>query len=280
LSTPESPEFDFIPPEPTPPENQVPLPPAAPRSDENPLWGGWEILGIMLVTIASVFFFVILVTIGARRYIYPHEHLMEGAHGHPILLLIAQGLAYLVVIAVMVLLVKRVRDLSFAGAIRWNWPMNPWAFLLGGVALSVALQILGHFLPIPKELPMDRFFKTPIEAWGVAIFGILVAPLMEELFFRGFLYPVLARWLGVSVSVVLTGIGFGLLHASQLGRAWAPVFLIFLVGVVLTTVRAVTKSVASSWLVHFAYNGTIFTLMFIATGGFRHMEKLNAFFAV
>jgi membrane protease YdiL (CAAX protease family) len=280
LSTRESPQFDFIPPESTPPENQVPLPPAAPRSDENPVWGGWEILGIMLVTIASVFFFVILVTIGARRYIYPHEQLMEVAQGHPVLLLIAQGLAYLVVIAFMVLLVKRVRDRTFAGAIRWNWPMNPWAFLLGGVGLSVALQILGHFLPIPKELPMDRFFKTPIEAWGVAIFGILVAPLMEELFFRGFLYPVLARWLGVSVSVVLTGIGFGLLHASQLGRAWAPVFMIFLVGVVLTTVRAVTKSVASSWLVHFAYNGTIFTLMFIATSGFRHMEKLNAFFAI
>jgi membrane protease YdiL (CAAX protease family) len=280
LSTRESPQFDFIPPESTPPENQVPLPPAAARSDENPVWGGWEILGIMLVTIASVFFFVIMVTIGARRYIYPHEQLMEVVQGHPILLLIAQGLAYLVVIAFMVLLVKRVRDLTFAGAIRWNWPMNPWVFLLGGVGLSVALQILGHFLPIPKELPMDRFFKTPIEAWGVAIFGILVAPLMEELFFRGFLYPVLARWLGVSVSVVLTGIGFGLLHASQLGRAWAPVFMIFLVGVVLTTVRAVTKSVASSWLVHFAYNGTIFTLMFIATSGFRHMEKLNAFFAI
>jgi len=280
LSTRESPQFDFIPPESTPPENQVPLPPAAARSDENPVWGGWEILGIMLVTIASVFFFVIMVTIGARRYIYPHEQLMEVVQVHPILLLIAQGLAYLVVIAFMVLLVKRVRDLTFAGAIRWNWPMNPWVFLLGGVGLSVALQILGHFLPIPKELPMDRFFKTPIEAWGVAIFGILVAPLMEELFFRGFLYPVLARWLGVSVSVVLTGIGFGLLHASQLGRAWAPVFMIFLVGVVLTTVRAVTKSVASSWLVHFAYNGTIFTLMFIATSGFRHMEKLNAFFAI
>jgi membrane protease YdiL (CAAX protease family) len=279
LSTPQSPPFDFIPPESTPPENQVP-PPLPRRSDEDPVWGGWEILGITLMTIASVFFFVILVTIAARHYVYPQEQLIEVAQEHPILLLVAQGLAYLVVISFMVLLVKRVRDHSFGQAIRWNWPANPWAFLVGGVGLSVALQLLGHFLPIPKELPMDRFFRTPLEAWGVAIFGILFAPLMEELFFRGFLYPVLARWLGVAASVVFTGIGFGLLHASQLGRAWAPVLMIFLVGVVLTTVRAVTKSVASSWLVHFAYNGTIFTLMFIATGGFRHMERINAFFAI
>jgi membrane protease YdiL (CAAX protease family) len=275
LSTPQNPPFDVIPPEGAPaPENPLPSP-TLPRPDENPVWGGWEIVGIILVTLAAVFFFVITVTIAARRFFYPGEELLDVAQRHPILLLVAQALAYLVVIGFMALIVKRAWSHSFGQAIRWNWPSNPLAFLAGGVALSLGLQLLGHFLPIPKDLPMDRFFRTQVEAWGVAIFGMFIAPLMEELFFRGFLYPVLARWLGVAFSVILTGVGFGLLHASQLGRAWAPVLMIFLVGVALTTVRAVTKSVASSWLVHFAYNATIFTLMFAATDGFRHMEKLN-----
>jgi uncharacterized protein len=52
--------------------------------------------------------------------------------------------------------------------------------------------------------------------------------------------------------------------------------IIFLVGIALTTVRAVTKSVAASFLVHVGYNGTLSTLLFVATDGFRHLQKLNS----
>jgi len=47
------------------------------------------------------------------------------------------------------------------------------------------------------------------------------------------------------------------------------------VGLVLTIVREIRNSVASSLLIHIAYNGTISVLMFVATDGFRHLEKLN-----
>jgi hypothetical protein len=60
-----------------------------------------------------------------------------------------------------------------------------------------------------------------------------------------------------------------------LNFSWGPVLVIFLVGVALTTVRALRKSVAATVLMHMAYNGTIFIAEYIATDGFRHMEKLN-----
>jgi membrane protease YdiL (CAAX protease family) len=53
------------------------------------------------------------------------------------------------------------------------------------------------------------------------------------------------------------------------------VLVIFLVGVVLTIVRAKTNSVAASVIIHMAYNATITIAMFAATNGFRHLEKLN-----
>jgi membrane protease YdiL (CAAX protease family) len=128
---------------------------------------------------------------------------------------------------------------------------------------------------MPKELPIDSFFKTPAEAWALGILSVTLAPLMEELFFRGFLYPVLARRLGLPIAVFLTALGFALLHGAQLMFSWGPVLVIFLVGMILTIVRARTNSVAAGVLIHMAYNGTIAVAMFAATDGFRHLEKLN-----
>jgi uncharacterized protein len=75
--------------------------------------------------------------------------------------------------------------------------------------------------------------------------------------------------------VFVTALGFGLLHAMQLGFAWGPVFIIFLVGVALTVVRAVVGSVGASFIVHVSYNFALTAASFAATDGFRHLEKLN-----
>ena len=56
--------------------------------------------------------------------------------------------------------------------------------------------------------------------------------------------------------------------------SWGPVLVIFLVGVVLTLVRAKTNCCWSR-MIHMAYNGTITVAMYAATDGFRHLEKLN-----
>ena len=79
----------------------------------------------------------------------------------------------------------------------------------------------------------------------------------------------------MAAGIFLTALAFALIHGAQLMYAWGPVLVIFLVGLVLTLVRAVTKSVAASLLIHMAYNGTISLAMFAATSGFRHLERLK-----
>jgi membrane protease YdiL (CAAX protease family) len=232
------------------------------------------VLQIVLLTFASVFVILSLVGVAAQRLLYPKTPILEVMM-YPLVAVFGQALAYLLILGFMVSIVKRVPSQDFRRAIRWNWPTNWGTYLMAGAALSFALQGLAHFLPIPKELPMDRFFRTPSEAWALSLFGITLAPLLEELFFRGFLYPVLVRRFGVALAVVATAVGFSLIHAPQLGRAWGPVLVIFMVGLALTITRAVTKSVAAGLIMHMAYNGTLSILLFVGTDGFRHLERLN-----
>jgi uncharacterized protein len=248
--------------------------PANPTSND-PAWNGWDVLRLTFLTIVALFIGVFAVLFIARAWVYPHHALGEIARV-PLVVIAGQALAYLLILAYMYVLVARERRRpDFLTAIHWNWPRNIAGYVLAGFVLSLALQAVAHLLPIPKDLPIDSFFRTPAEAWALGILSVTLAPLMEELFFRGFLYPVLARRLGLPIAVLLTALGFAVLHAAQLGFAWGPVLVIFLVGLVLTMVRANTNSVAAGVLIHMAYNGTITVAMFAATDGFRHLEKLN-----
>jgi membrane protease YdiL (CAAX protease family) len=248
--------------------------PAAPA---DPAWNGWDVVRLVLLTIVALFVGVFTALLVARWWLYLHTALGEIARV-PLVIVAGQSLAYLLVLAYMYVLVTRERGRpDFLAAMQWNWPSGTAiaGYVLTGLALSVGLQLLAHFLPIPKVLPIDNFFRTPAEAWALSILSVTLAPLMEELFFRGFLYPVLARSLGLPLGILVTALGFAALHGAQLMFSWGPVLVIFLVGLVLTIVRAQQNSVAASLLIHMAYNGTITVAMFAATDGFRHLEKLN-----
>jgi membrane protease YdiL (CAAX protease family) len=232
------------------------------------------VLQIVLLALVSVLVFLSLVAVAAQRLLYPKTPIVEVML-YPLVAVLAQVFAYLLILGFMLLIVKRDPSQDFRQAIRWNWPNNWPTYLIAGIALSFALQGIAHFLPIPKELPMDRFFRTPAEAWALSLFGVTFAPLLEELLFRGFLYPVLVRRFGVAIALLATAAGFGLIHAAQLGWSWGPVLVIFIVGLAFTITRAVTKSVAAPLIMHVAYNSTLSVLLFVGTDGFRHLERLN-----
>jgi membrane protease YdiL (CAAX protease family) len=284
LSSPDNPQFD---PQPLSNEPQTPLQlvtdpfptpaftPAAPapKAGEDPVWNGWDVVLIAVLTVLLAFFLVpLLVFFGANRFFYPHESWLDVTQ-KPALALLSQFIGYIPVALYMVLLIQGKYRTSFWPAIRWNWPGMVAVSFLGLGVLMLGFDFLGKFLPMPKNTPFEQFFARPSDAYLTVVFAVSCGPLMEELFFRGFLYPVVARRLGAVLGILLTALPFGLIHFFQYGRSWGAVLIIFLVGVVLTTVRAVTKSVASSFLAHVGYNGTLMVLAALQTDGFRHMDK-------
>jgi len=250
--------------------------PLAPPPVENPVWSGWDVLLIGGLTFVTMLVLQTVVIVGALWLIYPHSNLAVVAQ-KPILLLVSQFLIYAAVAACMVMLVEGKYHVAFWQAIRWNWPQSEWKLLGLGAAMFFTLGLLQSLLPMPKDTPFEHLFDCPRDAYLLAIIAVSLGPLMEELFFRGFMYPVLARRMGVAWGIVLTALPFGLIHLPQYGWAWGAALVIFLVGVVCGMVRAATRSVGASFLVHVGFNGMQMLIAVVATQGFRHMPKAAIF---
>jgi uncharacterized protein len=251
------------------------LPPSPPPPAENPVWNGWDVLLIIGLTLATIFVSQFAVLFGAHYLFYPHSSLMELAQ-RPLLLLISQYVIDLAVVIYLLLLIEGKYRAPFGSAIRWSWPRNAWGLLLLGAFMLLVLSMLENLLPMPKDTPFDKLFARPRDAYLIAIIAVSLGPLVEELFFRGFLYPVLARRWGIAWAVFLTALPFALMHMPQYGYAWGALAVIFIVGVVCGTVRAVTKSVGASFLVHVGYNGVQMIIALFVTRGFTHMPKALA----
>jgi membrane protease YdiL (CAAX protease family) len=287
LSSADNPQFERQPPvsvEPPMPMLDVPDPaatasvapvPTTPPPVENPVWSGWDVLLIVGLTIVATLVLQLLVIFGAVWFVYPHSTLAAVAQ-KPILLLVSQFLIYGAVAAGMVMLVEGKYHVAFWQAIRWNWPRSGWRLLALGAGMMIVLGMLESLLPLPKDTPFEHLFDRPRDAYLLSIIAVSLGPLMEEIFFRGLMYPVLARRMGAAWGIVLTALPFGLIHLPQYGWAWGAALVIVLVGVVCGVVRAVTRSVGASFLVHAGYNGTQMVIALVVTQGFRHMPKAVA----
>ena len=99
-----------------------------------------------------------------------------------------------------------------------------------------------------------------------------MAPVCEELIFRGFLQPLLVRSLGAPAGILATALPFGLLHFQEYGNSWRHVLLISLSGVAFGLMRHATGSTKAAAVMHSSYNAFQFVLLMIAKS-LPHLQK-------
>jgi membrane protease YdiL (CAAX protease family) len=180
-----------------------------------------------------------------------------------VVVLVSQGLLDGLAILYFYLMLQARTDAPFWRSIGWretradggNIRDSALQFLAGGAVLALVVSFAGGFLNSKQTLPIEELLQARVSILLFGILGVLVAPLVEETIFRGFLYPVIARRMGVGAGIAITGTLFGLMHAAQLGGALGQIALLILVGIALTWVRARTGTVAASYFVHLGYNG-------------------------
>ena len=123
----------------------------------------------------------------------------------------------------------------------------------------------------PENVPIEELFKYRETALLFMAMAVLVAPLVEETLFRGYLYPLFARSFGIVPGIALTGMLFGAMHGGQLGWTWSLVVVLVVVGVIFTLVRARTGSVFASYMMHLGYNSLIAVAAMLSTHGFTRL---------
>lgn len=149
---------------------------------------------------------------------------------------------------------------------RWSRPIAYLGFIGLGFALSASVEMVSAAFPPKTKLFMETLLQNHQAALALMAMSVILAPVVEEIIFRGYLYPVAARSFGVPAGIILTGTVFGLLHAEQLWGGWAQIALLVVVGIVFTWVRAAKRTVFASYLLHVSYN------FLIVLGGLRSLH--------
>jgi len=130
------------------------------------------------------------------------------------------------------------------------WPAAFGAVILGGAMDAVTLAL---HKPIVPDVLQPLFSGAP-GVGAMVVFAVIVTPLVEELLFRGVLFPVVARSLNTIWAVILVSVLFGLAHVVTYGLDAYLILQSLAAGIYLTWLRARTSSLVPSAAAHTALN--------------------------
>lgn len=150
-----------------------------------------------------------------------------------------------------------------------NWTKNA-SLGVGGYILIlpplllvryVSLRIAGIFHYETPLNPAVEIFWLEKRLWllfGLALFVCLFGPLIEEIFFRGFVYNAVKKQWGRSWAIVSSSVFFALLHLNPV-----DFFPILILGILLAYIYEKTGSLLSALTVHVLNNSAALFFLFL-----------------
>jgi membrane protease YdiL (CAAX protease family) len=200
---------DRVPPRPDLPPTGAPIPEMPPAERPLATWRWWEaILVYLLILIVSAF-----ATLPIFRAIRSRG--LANLSASAVIAVVNVGLL------VLWLQAFHPRWRKVMGVPRRIWPeiragtgfgalLYPVVVFGVGIALNLLLQeVTGRSIRSPRQLPAH------LSALGVAVsiaYAVVIAPIHEELFFRGILFRSLADRYGFAMGAGGSGLAFGLIH--------------------------------------------------------------------
>lgn len=145
----------------------------------------------------------------------------------------------------------------------WLWPY---------IGLCVVFRLAGSANPLVPNMPIDSvFIEASIIGNAVIVFSVVfVAPFVEEVLFRGFIYPAFNKYTGMYPSIILTSVLFTLAHYPTMKDEYLFMAVIFVLSLLITYARARTGSTWLAIIMHHLYNLVYVVVGFIAYAMVRY----------
>ena len=198
-----------------------------------PVWSGWDIL--LLICFTAFAALVVGAFGGAASHVlqvrFPALKNLPHPANEGIFLLSFQALLDAFILIFIYFTITLKYNSPFLKSIKWDHreESSPWRYSPLGVLLAFTVLGVSSLLPSSTKPPIEELLKHPVTAFFFAGLGILVAPFVEEVIFRGFIYPVIERRGGKMMAVGVTAALFTAVHVSQLWGSWVGISLILLV---------------------------------------------------
>ena len=246
---------EFLPPRPELPDGMAPpeVPPPAGEPRGIPLWAPFAVMGVVFIVVGT--FYAAIVGIAAS--IDASIDTARPPESLTLAVTIVQD-AFLLVAAVLTfkLAYGRVRpaDLGLRRIVDWR------KALLTAVAVYAIYWLASGILSAIFGNPPDQEIVSDLKAedslailLGFAVLTCVIAPICEEIFFRGFVFTTFARRLGPRWGALIAGGIFGLIHAPNPALGLAALAIL---GVCLCTLYWRTQSIIPCMALH-ALNNSI-----------------------
>jgi membrane protease YdiL (CAAX protease family) len=141
----------------------------------------------------------------------------------------------------------------------WTPQTSPWTTIALSGGLAVVLLVLGGLFTSwfgGEKTQLDQLINSSYQArLATAFLAFATGPLIEELVYRGVIYPAFKRVVGVAGAVALVSILFAGVHVVQYKNNLAVIGVIATLSVSLTLVRAYTHRLLPPFIIHLIFNG-------------------------
>ena len=134
---------------------------------------------------------------------------------------------------------------------------------LSGFFLACVSATIIAVREVQPTTPLGEILDAADSPWAILAFivlAILAAPLIEEVIFRGYFFRVLKDVKGLPAAIVIISLIFTFMHVGQYWGDWGAIGMVFLMGCLLTILRALSQTLTASVIAHYAYNGGLIVI--------------------
>lgn len=261
-------------------ESAIDAPAVAPYDPDHPYWGPAAGIGVWIASVAAIIVIPVLAVVGwyvlqmARHAPVPgltaRDELLEWLKSPNLLMVqvLSTILAHAATIAVCWAVVTRLGTRPFWESLGWNLAGRSVLYwVVFSACVIVALLILDQglvkVLPQSEENSFAELLKSSQGVRiSIAALATFTAPLVEEAVYRGVLFASFRRHLGLVATVVVITLLFSGVHVLQYWGAWVSVAGLTMLSLVLTVVRARTKSILPCVVIH-TLNNAFFSVLIL-----------------